>query len=147
MESALIFWDLKKFYRTAIDNNRLRLLWFRLWLPLRFRLWCGSWLSLCHLLFFSAILEFQFKVLAAEKGIEFPVPEFMPACAVIQIRFPWLSGFFLDRYTLPIKSNEKRVPVLNLRTDVHSGYIVDKRVTDFIFSPQFWNICINASSG
>ena len=69
-------------------DNRVRLLWLRLWLPLRLRLRRCPGLSLCHLLFLSTSLEFQFKILAAEKGIEFLIPEFMSACAVIQIRFP-----------------------------------------------------------
>ncbi|GFI07527.1 hypothetical protein IMSAGC006_02284 [Muribaculaceae bacterium] len=84
-------------------DNRFRLLlwlWYNRWtcslgrlrhmLRRRFLDWLlspfGS--GRCLLQFLSPSLEFQFKILAAEKGIEFLVPEFMSASAVIQIRFP-----------------------------------------------------------
>ena len=40
------------------------------------------------MLIFSASLEFQFKILTAEKGIKFLIPEFLLANAVIEINAP-----------------------------------------------------------
>lgn len=38
-------------------------------------------------LFFSTSFEFQFKILAAEKGVKFLVPEFLLAHSVIKHEF------------------------------------------------------------
>ena len=60
----------------------------------RHGLWHGLWLwgcpSLClfRLLFFPALFEFLFKILAAEKRIEFLVPELLLADSVIKIDAP-----------------------------------------------------------
>lgn len=71
-------------------DNRLRLLWLQLglclWLLLR--LWRCPCLCLCRLLIFSTSLEFQFKILAAEKGAKFLVPEFLLANPIIKIGAP-----------------------------------------------------------
>ncbi len=72
------------------DDNRFRLLCLRLRLPLRLRLrlrWCPG-LSLCLSLFLSPSLEFQLKILAAEKGVKFLVPEFLLANSIIEIDAP-----------------------------------------------------------
>lgn len=84
-------------------DYRLRLLWLRLglclWLLLR--LWRCPCLCLCRLLIFSASLEFQFKILTAEKGIKFLVPELVLANSVIKIDSPGLSDFLSHCYTVP----------------------------------------------
>lgn len=50
-------------------DNRLRLFWLELRLPLRLRLWRCPGLCRCRLLFFPTSLEFQFKILATKKGV------------------------------------------------------------------------------
>ena len=49
----------------------------------------------------STSFEFQFKILAAEKGIKFLVPELVLANSVIKIDSPGLSDFLSHCYTVP----------------------------------------------
>lgn len=84
-------------------DYRLRLLRLRFRLGLRLWLWLWGCPSLClfRLLFFPALLEFLFKILAAEKRIKFLVPELVLANSVIKIDSPGLSDFLSHCYTVP----------------------------------------------